>query len=155
MDKTKPQFEANQVDSWIDDLDVTKPPRDKIEVKMEDSLATWFVQQGLPRIEIPWFDGSPEHYVELITSFKDLVHEQGYLSILQRCIYLHQAVKGEVKRSIQGYRNDYKGYVMALTQINWFHLHQTLQWMIAMRQQRHWGSPGTLERTFLLFFQAP
>ena len=84
---------------------------------MEDSLATWFVQQGLPRIKIPWFDGSPTHYVEFITSFRDLVHNQGYLSTLQRFIYLHQNVRSEVKRSIQGFRNDYEGYVMALKRI--------------------------------------
>ena len=48
MDTTKSQLEVNQVDSWIDYLDATKPPCNTVEVKMEDSLATWFVQQGLP-----------------------------------------------------------------------------------------------------------
>ena len=119
MDTTKPLLEENQVDSWIDYLDATKPPRNTAEVKMEDSLATWLVQQGLPRIKIPWFDGSPEHYVEFTTSFKDLVHDQNYLSTLQKCVHLHQAVKEEVKRSIQGYRNDHEGYVMALKRIKY------------------------------------
>lgn len=84
---------------------------------MEDSLATWFVQQGLPRIYIPWFDGSATHYVDFITSFRDLVHNQEYLSTTQKCIYLHQHVKGEARRSIQGYRNDYEGYVSSLKRI--------------------------------------
>ena len=46
MDTRKSLLEENQVDSWIDYLDITKPPRNMVEVKMEDSLATWFVQQG-------------------------------------------------------------------------------------------------------------
>ncbi|XP_066922167.1 uncharacterized protein [Clytia hemisphaerica] len=90
------------------ELDVNKPPY---------QLATWFVQQGLPRIRIPWFDGTPSSYVEFVTSFRDLVHNQGYLTTLQKCIYLHQAVRGEVKRSIQGFRNDHEGYVLALRRI--------------------------------------
>ena len=111
--------ECNQVDSWIDELDATKPPSDQTINKLDNSLATWFVQQGLPRIRIPWFDGTPSHYVDFITSFRDLVHSQDYLSTLQRCIYLHQAVRGEVKRSIQGFRNDFEGYVMALKRIKY------------------------------------
>ena len=119
MSLPKPHVLQNQVDSWIDELDATKPPPVTNDNKMEDSLATWFVQQGLPRIRIPWFDGSPAHYVEFITSFRDLVHDQGYLSTLQKCTYLHQAVRGEVKRSIQGYRNDFEGYVMGLKRIKY------------------------------------
>ena len=119
MDTTKSQLEVNQVDSWIDYLDSSKLPCNTVEIKMEDSLATWFVQQGLPRIKIPWFDGSPQQYVEFTTSFKDLVHQQNYLSTLQKSVYLHQAVKGEVKRSVQGYKNDHEGYVMALKRIKY------------------------------------
>ena len=111
--------ESNQVDSWIDQLDVAKPPHDPTVGKLDNSLATWFVQQGLPRIRIPWFDGTPSNYVDFITSFRDLVHNQDYLSTLQRCVYLHQAVRGEVKRSIQGFRNDFEGYVMALKRIKY------------------------------------
>ena len=38
----KPQYDSNQVDSWIDDqddLDATKLPDNKHEAKMEDLLA--------------------------------------------------------------------------------------------------------------------
>ncbi|XP_066913979.1 uncharacterized protein [Clytia hemisphaerica] len=110
---------SNKVDAWIDELDINKPPYQLAGNKMEDTLATWFVQQGLPRIRIPWFDGTPSSYVEFITSFRDLVHNQGYLTTLQKCIYLHQAVRGEVKRSIQGFRNDHEGYVLALRRIKY------------------------------------
>ena len=51
------QVEENQVDSWIDLLDATKPPPLQSQTgKTEDFLAMWLVQQGLPRIRIPWFD---------------------------------------------------------------------------------------------------
>ena len=119
MSTSKPHVVTNQVDSWIDELDPTKPPSGTTDRQTEESLARWFVQQGLPRIKIPWFDGSPAQYVEFVTSFRDLVHDQDYLSTLQKCVYLHQAVRGEVKRSIQGYRNDHEGYVMALKRIKY------------------------------------
>ena len=51
MNATKTK-ESNQVDSWIDQLDVAKPPHDPTVGKLDNSLATWFVQQGLPRIRI-------------------------------------------------------------------------------------------------------
>ncbi|XP_066916769.1 uncharacterized protein [Clytia hemisphaerica] len=110
---------SNKIDSWIDELDINKRPYQLAGSKMEDKLSTWFVQQGLPRIRIPWFDGTPSSYVEFVTSFRDLVHNQGYLTTLQKCIYLHQAVRGEVKRSIQGFRNDHEGYVLALRRIKY------------------------------------
>ena len=76
----------NEVDSWIDDLDPRKPM--KSEVPTEDDVSSakmmgFFVQQSLPRMEIPEFDGSPVSYIEFITKIRDLVHNQPFLSDIQ------------------------------------------------------------------------
>ena len=75
--------------------------------------------KGFQGLKYHGFDGSPKQYFEFTTSFKNLVHEQDYLLILQKRVYLHQAVKGEVKRSIHGYRDDYEGYVVACKRIKY------------------------------------
>ena len=67
---------------------------------------SWMVQQALQRIQIPFFDGSPSILVEFIVKFRDLVHQQKYLTNIQRMTYLLQNLRGEAKRSVQGFTND-------------------------------------------------
>ena len=78
---------------------------------------TWLIQQTLPRIQIPDFDGSPLLWVEFVTKFRDIVHNPAYLNDVQHKTYLLQHLKGEAKRAVRGFTNDSKGYVLALKQL--------------------------------------
>ena len=81
---------SNEVDTWIDLLNL-----DEVEVKPEiqqmlnsEMSMKWFIQQSLPRMEVPKFDGSPIKWVDFITKFKELVNDQPYLNNNQKFIYL-------------------------------------------------------------------
>ena len=80
----------NEVDSWIDELYSKKPlkPPAANDDAMSAQMANFFVQQGLPRMEIPEFDGSPSLYIEFMTKIKGLVHEQPFLTDVQRATQL-------------------------------------------------------------------
>ena len=77
----------NEVDSWIDELN---PNRRHDPLSMSagginpNVLMASLVQQQLPKVEIPTFDGSPLQWVEFIVKFRDVVHNQEYLSDVQR-----------------------------------------------------------------------
>ena len=80
---------------------------------------SWMVQQALPRIQIAFFDGSPSIWVEFIVKFRDLVHQQKYLTNIQRMTYLLQHLHVEAKRSVQGFTNDKAGYIAALQRLKY------------------------------------
>ena len=109
----------NQVDSWIDVLNVNN-----VEVMPNRNLADenniamgFFIQQSLPRMDVPVFDGSPFMWVEFITKFRDLIHDQPYLNVLRKSALLLQHLKGEPKTSVQGYPNNASGYVSSLKRL--------------------------------------
>ena len=109
----------NQVDSWIDVLNVNDveimPNRNHID---ENNIAMgFFIQQSLPRMDVPVFDGSPFMWVEFITKFRDLIHDQPYLNVLRKSALLLQHLKGEPKQSVQGYPNNASGYVSSLKRL--------------------------------------
>ena len=79
----------------------------------------WLVQQKLPQAQLPIFDGAPLKWVEFITKFKDVVHDQDYLNDTQRCLYLTQHLSGPAKRAVQGFVNDRRGYVLSLQQLKY------------------------------------
>ena len=82
-------------------------------------MMAWIAQQSLPRSKIPHFDGSPLTWVEFVVRFKDLVHDQTYLTDTQKMAYLIQHLEGEAKCACQGFTNDWLGYVMALKRLKY------------------------------------
>ena len=110
---------ANDVDGWIDALDANRvdTPFGTAHGITPDVTMAWLVQQTLPRIQIPDFDGSPLLWVEFVKKFRDMVHTPAYLNDVQRKTYLLQHLKGEAKRAVRGFTNDSKGYVLALKQL--------------------------------------
>ena len=109
----------NQVDSWIDELtvqNVEKAPRDH-ENRENDIAMGFFIQQSLPRMNVPDFDGSPSMWVEFITTFRDLVHDQPFLNVLRKSTLLLQHLSSQPKRSVQGFPNNATGYISALQRL--------------------------------------
>ena len=107
---------CNDVDSWIDELD----PNMVIRTHMltagipPETLMAWMIQQYLPKVHLPNFDGSAADWVDFIVKFKEVVHNQPYLADGQKNQLLLTQLRGEAKRAVKGYANDGRGYVMAL-----------------------------------------
>ena len=111
----------NEVDSWIDLLNL-----DEVEVKPEiqqmlnsEMSMTWFIQQSLPRTEVPKFDGSPIKWVDFTTKFKELVNDQPFLKNNQKFIYLIQHVEGEAQRALKVFSSSRSGYILALKRLKY------------------------------------
>ena len=108
----------NFVDSWIDELNrETVNNGNEHRTQNQNIQLSWLMQQSLPRIKIPLFDGSPLYWVEFIIKFKDIVHSRSFLSDPQKLTYLHQHLIGEAKRVVQGLANDQRGYVFSLKRL--------------------------------------
>ena len=111
----------NEVDSWIDilkvgELEVKTDIQDTINPEMTMS---WFIQQSLPRMQVPKFDGNPMKWIDFITKFKELVHDQSYLNNNQRFIYLMQHMDGEAKRALKAFSSSKVGYILALKRLKY------------------------------------
>ena len=109
----------NEVDSWIDYLE---PCRSSVVPDLATGvgpnvLMAWMVQQYVPKAKLPEFNGSPYDYVEFIVKFRDIVHNQPYMTDAQRHQVLNQKLQGEAKSSVKGFVNDPCGYVMSLRTI--------------------------------------
>lgn len=105
----------NDVDSWIDCLDERQANHPTAARDLPNDITmAWFIQQTLPRVKIPVFDGSPSGWVSFITKFYNLVHKQVYLTDEQRHMYLQDHLSGEPKTAVKCYSDDRKGYVSAL-----------------------------------------
>ena len=109
----------NEVDSWIEQLDPSKGGNPKPSGVNQEFLMTWLIQQHLPKVELPKFGGEPLEWVEFIVKFRDIVHDQYYLTDCQRLQLLLQHLTGEAKRSVKGYSNDRGGYVMSLKKLKY------------------------------------
>ena len=77
------------------------------------------IQQQLPKVEIPTFDGSPLSWVEFIVKFRDVVHDQPYLNDKQRNQLLLQHLRGEANRAVKEYANDPRGYPQSLKKLKY------------------------------------
>ena len=80
-------------------------------------MERWMVNQAMPKIEIPKFDGSPTHWVDFITQFKETIHVQPYLTTARRMAYLIQHLEKEAKRAVAGFKGDWWGYTGALKRL--------------------------------------
>ena len=110
------------MDSWIDELDPNRA-YDPLNVNgggvSSNVLMASLIQQQLPKIDIPFFDGSPLQWVEFIVTFKDVVHDQPFLSDKQRNHILLQRLCGDAKRAVKEYANDPRGYPQSLQQLKY------------------------------------
>ena len=79
----------------------------------------WMVQQYMPKVELPKFDGSALNWVDFITKFHDVVHQQEYLTDRQKNQMLFQHLQGEAKMAVRGFANDPDGYVRALQRLKY------------------------------------
>ena len=84
-----------------------------------DILLTYFVQQQLPKVSLPKFNGKQGDRVDFIVKVRDVVREQAYLTDFQRNQILLQHLEGEAKRSVKGYANHSKGYVVTLERLKY------------------------------------
>ena len=113
---------GNVVDGWIDDLDLTRSAT--ISSNSPDGISptgmiSYLVAQNLPKMTLPTFDGSALHWVEFIMKFRDVVHNQEYLSDVQRHQLLVQHLKDEAKKAVKSYANDPRGYVLSLKRLKY------------------------------------
>ena len=110
------------MDSWIDDLELNRR-NDSLDANSgaisSSVLMASLIQQQLPKVEIPPFDGSPLNWVEFIVKFRDVVHEQPYLNDKQRNQQLLQHLRGEAKRAVKEYANDPRGYPQSLKKLKY------------------------------------
>ena len=90
----------------------------------EADVASWFIQQTLPRAKIPEFDGSPIQWVNFIMKFHNLVHKQSFIPTSRKYMYLQDSLVGEPLTSIKGYPDTWHGYVLSL---------KTLKFMFGQR----------------------
>ena len=74
----------------------------KVQSNQEIHL-TWMLQQSLPWVEIPTFDGYPLLLVEFILKLEVIVHDKSFLCNRQKLHYLHQHVISEPRRAIQAH----------------------------------------------------
>ena len=108
------------MDSWIDELDEdhVEDPSEMLSGGMNHhAIMGWMIQQYLPKMKLPHFDGSPIDWVPFIVKFRDVVHRQKYLFNEQRSYLLMQHLKGEPERAIRSYVNDPFGYVLSLKKL--------------------------------------
>ena len=118
--RVHPPTYENEVDSWIDHLDETKPSQTPDLTKQgitADVSMAWLVQQSLPRTKIPIYEGSSLLWVPFITKFYTLVHKQAFLNDEQRSMYLLDHLDGEAKRSVKGFTHDTRGYYLSMKRL--------------------------------------
>jgi len=88
----------NDVDFWIDNCDEVEASESTEQPNNPDQAFTsWIIQQSLPRIQIPFFDGYPTEWVPFIVKFYDMIQKQKYLTGTQKNTYLLQHLRGEAK----------------------------------------------------------
>ena len=108
------------VDAWIDNLPLVEANhilQTNQSLSSLDVTQRWLVNQNLPRITIPKFDGSPLKWVQFVVHFKEMVHLQPFLSSAQRVAYLLQHLQGDAWKAVQGHGIDWFGYVQSLKRL--------------------------------------
>ena len=108
---------VKSVDAWIDELSPYETQLLKRNANNHGITMAWLLQQNLPGIEIPSFNGSPLKQVEFVIKFKEILHNHVYLNNSQKLHYLQQHVSGIAKRAILGFSNDKRGYILSLKRL--------------------------------------
>jgi len=68
----------------------------------------------LPRLELPKFDGSHEHWHEFWDLFQENVHSRSDIGDATKMHLLRQHLKGDAFKSVQGLGNDGRQYSVAI-----------------------------------------
>ena len=102
----------------LDVFDTTVKTETQSLQNTEISMA-WLLQQSSPRMQVPIFDGNPLQWLEFITKYTEIVHDQAYLTNNQKFIYLMQHEDGQAKRALQVFSRNKGGYIMALKRIKY------------------------------------
>ena len=81
LDNDNRHQSRDSVDSWIDALDPAKDashfPYPQVDTNFIGRLA---ILQSLPRIDITTFDGSALEWLNFVVEFKEVIHDQSYIS---------------------------------------------------------------------------
>ena len=121
-------MEDNTVDGWIDMLPRQEPDIDNNgNIPAFIAANRWLMNQNLPIITIPQYSGDALKWVDFITHFKEMIHEQPYLTTAQRMTYLMQYLEGEAKKSVVGFGNDWSEYIRALKRRQELHKHTSIR----------------------------
>ena len=115
-------LQDDSIDGWIDLLPITEHAQDTDHVSGIPAYAVanrWLMNQSLPTISIPKFNGNELKWVDFVTHFKEMVHEQPYLTTAQRMAYLLQYLEGDAKRSIAGFGKGWFDYRRALKRLKY------------------------------------
>ena len=102
------------VDAWIDELDIDFESTLNPTMSSENMTLRLLAYQGLPRLNIRPFNGSPEDWIDFVINFRDLIHLQAHLSNTEKMSYLLQHLEGEARRAVIGF-----GYVRALKRLKY------------------------------------
>ena len=82
-------------------------------------LMASLIQQSLPQLDVPTFSGNALDWVEFIVAFRDIVHDQPYLTDKQRNFHLLRKLEGDAKDAVKEYANDPRGYVASLKKLKY------------------------------------
>ena len=110
---------VQSVDAWIEELSPYETQLLSRNATNQEITLAWLLQQNLPRIEIPTFNGSLLKWVEFVTKFKETVHNHVYLNNSRKLHYLQQHVSGIAKTAILGFSNDERGYILSLKRLKY------------------------------------
>ena len=111
--------QAESIDSWIDRLDPLNEEEIPGNTETVNITMQMLIQQRLPRLTIPKFDGTPELWVDFISKFYDMVHKQPFLNPFQKHAHLIQNLLGEPLNAVSGFNSNYEGYVQSLQRLKY------------------------------------
>ena len=111
----------NEVDSWIDMLEAfdTTVKTETQALQNTDISMAWLLQQSLPSMQVPIFDGNPLQWIEFITKYKLIFMIKHILPNNPKFIYLMQHVDGQAKRAFQVISTNKGDYIKALKRIEY------------------------------------
>ena len=110
---------VKSVDAWIDELSPYETQILSRNTTNQDITMAWLLQQNVPHIEMPTFNGSPIKWVEFVIKFKEIVHNHVYLNNTEGLHYLQQHNSGIAKRAILGFLKDKRGYILPLKRLKY------------------------------------
>lgn len=113
------KHKEDSIDSWIDHLDPLNEEEILENTKTVNITMQMLIQQRLPRLTIPNFDGTPELWVDFISKFYDMVHKQPFLDPFQKHAHLIQNLHGEPLKAVSGFDSNYEGYVQSLQRLKY------------------------------------
>ena len=117
---TAPVQPKSGMDEWIDELVIgseTKLPSNSSSHELAQVIARLEMQQDLPKVDIPKFDGSPILWPRFVEQFFVHVHSRPGLSDSRRMDLLQSHVTGEAKQLIQGLGYSGRNYAQSLKEL--------------------------------------